>query len=78
MSMCVNKQSYATRAEATEAGGYRPLKLYTYQCPRCGRWHLTKAEKLPEVRAKLFEVVPSKPESRGSTIGELLAFKRRA
>lgn len=56
--MCSEKVSYLSESEAIVSGQVRltedsSLRLYSYQCPQCGHWHLTRARKLPAVSARL-------------------------
>ena len=42
---CRNKGSYPTEARARIIGAYKAkpdFPLWTYVCPECGKWHLTK------------------------------------
>lgn len=77
---CAAKLSYSTRDEAEQVGARRlaaETRLFVYQCLECGSWHLTRGENLPSVRARLYPVsqLPISAPSRGTTLGELLAFK---
>ena len=45
--MCWSKKAYQTELEAEAYGkwskSYQPnLRLWTYLCPHCKKWHLTK------------------------------------
>ncbi len=52
LSMCKQKQQYATEKAALETIADRELmnmslvELSTYQCPSCNKWHLTRQKRL--------------------------------
>lgn len=43
---CERKVRYLTKGRARDSAkrqsGASGLKLYTYECPNCGGWHITK------------------------------------
>ncbi len=46
MNICQSKKAYKTESEAQASIGYQQklnpdLKLKTYYCPDCQKWHLT-------------------------------------
>lgn len=60
-SKCEEKVSYVSRDEANRVGASRPQKLWMYQCPSCGMWHLTKSRPPRWLKAKMYPVVKPKP-----------------
>ena len=45
MNKC-KKYPYRTRLEAAIDTLTRPVRLYTYICPNCNYWHLTKQKQI--------------------------------
>jgi hypothetical protein len=48
LGFCEGKKKYNTKFEAESTGAMQELihwvKLRTYKCPNCNKWHLTKRE----------------------------------
>jgi hypothetical protein len=41
--MCFSKKAYPSEIDAEKVGRKKPTRLYPYNCPICGLWHLTKS-----------------------------------
>ncbi len=79
--MCSEKVSYATRDEVINVGQRRlseVSRLYFYQCPECGQFHLTKGRRMPSLRVKMYPIPVPPPAPRrtsGFTLGDLITLK---
>lgn len=53
MTCWSGKQAYASRADATKAAlRHRDHRLFVYECPDCGRYHLTSKNHNKRARGK--------------------------